>query len=225
MKKEYLDKIAEYGQLIVISGPSGTGKKTVINKYLSEHPNAVRCISATTREKRENEVDGRDYYFLSFSEFERMIRTGGMLEYSYIKNHAYGTPKKAVEDARQAGHNVILELDVVGAIKVKTLCPDATLVFMLPPSWDELEARLAKAGYYDEKVVGELLEMAGEEIACANLYDYVLINDDIDKVVRRLAQIVHGNRYSRNSMKTFLESYIEGEVKPKTQELSRTLSE
>ena len=225
MKKEYFDKIAEYGQLIVISGPEGAGKSTVIKKYLSEHPNAMICVSATTREKRDDEVDGKDYYFLSLIEFERMIRTGQMLEYGYFNNNAYGTPKKAVEDARKAGRNVILDVDVVGAMKIKTLCPDATLVFILPPSCDELEARLVKTGYYDEKTVNNLLEIAGEEIECANLYDYVIINDSVDKAVSRFAQIVHGNRYSRNSMKSFLESYIEGEVKPHVKAVSEVLTE
>ena len=224
MKKEYFEKIAEHGQLIVVSGPEGAGTSTVIKKYLSEHPNAMICVSATTREKRPDEVDGRDYYFLSLTEFERMIRTGQMLEYGYFNNNAYGTPKKAVEDARREGRNVILDIDVVGAMKVKTLCPDATLVFILPPSWDELEARLVKTGYYDEKTVGNLLQIAGEEIECANLYDYVIVNDEVDKAVNRFAQIVHGNRYGRNSMKGFLESYIEGEVKPHVRDLSQALA-
>ena len=223
-QNKYFDKIAEYGQLVVVSGPAGTGKQTVISQYLKEHPNACTCVSATTREPREGEVDGKDYYFVSYIEFERMIRTGQMLEYSYISKNGYGTPKKAVEDARKAGHNVILDLDVVGAMRVRTLCPDATLVFILPPSWDELENRLTKSGRYDEETINRLMDMAEEDIACANLYDYIIINEDVSKAVNRFAQIVHGHRYSRTSMESFLNSYIEGEINQRNKAVSEVLS-
>lgn len=225
IKKEYFDKIAEHGQLIVVSGPAGTGKQTVIQQYLKEHPKACTCVSATTREPREGETDGKDYYFVSFIEFDRMIRTGQMLEYSYIDKNGYGTPKKAVEDARNQGKNVILDIDVVGAMRVRTLCPDATLVFILPPSWEELESRLAKSGRYDEEKIEELMDMAEEDLACANLYDYIIVNEDVNKAVSRFAQIVHGHRYSRTSMAGFLDSYIKGEIKAKNKAVSDILHE
>lgn len=223
MKQAYLDRIAEHGQLIIISGPSGTGKRTVIAQYLTEHPSACTCISATTREPREGETDGKEHYFLSLTEFERMIRTGQMLEYAYIDKVGYGTPKQAVEDARNQGKNVILELDAVGAMRVRALCPDATLLFMLPPSWEELEKRLIRSGRYDEETISRLIDMAEEEIACASLYDYIIINDEVDKAVKRMAQIIHGNRYSRSSMQGFLESYIAGEIQPKNRAVSDLL--
>ena len=223
-QNKYFDKIAEYGQLVVVSGPAGTGKQTVISQYLKEHPNACTCVSATTREPREGEVDGKDYYFVSYIEFERMIRTGQMLEYSYINKNGYGTPKNAVEKLRRAGRNVILDVDVVGATKIRTLCPDATLIFIMPPSWEELERRLRSDSTKTEEKIRSELETAQEEVLCAGQYDYILINDTVEKTVRRLGQIIHGNRYSRNSMRTFLESYIESELTPQSDLADEILS-
>lgn len=212
-RKEYFDKIAEKGQLVVISGPSGVGKRTAIKQYLSEHPNAVKCVSMTTREPREGEVDGKDYFFVSHMEFERAARSNQLLEHSYYKRNGYGTPRKTIEDARNAGKNVVLDVDIIGAMKVRVLCPDATLIFLMPPSWEELERRLRERYKGSEEEVQERLDSAQEEILCAGQYDYILIDDTVENTVRRLGQIIHGNRYSRNSMKTFLESYIESELK------------
>ena len=103
MKKEYLDKIAEYGQLIVVSGPSGVGNKTVLREYLQDHEQACVSVSVTTRRQREHEIDGKDYWFVSVPEFERMVRMGEMLEYTYVNGNAYGTTKKSVEEARAKG--------------------------------------------------------------------------------------------------------------------------
>ena len=225
MKQEYLEKIGEQGQLIVVSGPIGTGKKTIIQEYLKTHENARVSISATTREPYVGEEDGKDYWFVSYLEFERMIRTRQMLEYSYVNNYAYGTPKKAVEDAREKGHNVILDVDVVGAMRVRTLCPDATLIYILPPSWAELQERLKNTEKYDDETIQELMKIAEEDIACANLYDYVLVNESVEKSVERLGQIIHGNRYSRTSMKGFLDRYIEGEINPDIKEFTEALQE
>lgn len=210
--KEYFNKIAEEGQLIVISGPSTVGKRTVIKQYMDEHTSAHRCISVTTREPREGEEDGRDHYFVSHLEFERMVRGQQLLEYSYYNRNGYGTTKKAVEEARAAGKNVILIEDVSGAMKVRAMCPDATLLFILPPTWDELEEKIRErhAGHPD--IIADRLLEAQEEILCAGQYDYILINDSLEKTVRRMGQIIHGNRYSKNSMKVFMESYIESEI-------------
>ncbi len=223
IKKEYFDKIAEHGQLIVISGPVGTGKEGVIKQYLEEHPNACVCTQATTRDPRDGEEDGKDFFFLSLIEFERMIRTGQMLEYSYIDKKAYGTTKKTVDLARSQGRNVILDADVVSAMRVKAICPDAILIFVLPPSWQELEDSLTKCGRYDEDKINELMDMAEEDIACANLYDYIIINEKPEKAVSRLAQIVHGHRYSKANMAGFLDSYIKGEIQARNKAVSDVL--
>lgn len=212
-RKEYFDKIAEKGQLVIISGPSGVGKRTAIKQYLSEHPNAVKCVSMTTREPHEGEVDGKDYFFVSHLEFERAARSNQLLEHSYYNRNGYGTPRKTIEDARNAGKNVILVADIIGAMKIRVLCPDATLIFLMPPSWEELERRLYDRHTESEEVMKERLDYAREEILGAAQYDYILVDDTVENTVRRLGQIIHGNRYSRNSMKTFLESYIESELK------------
>lgn len=197
MKKEYLDKIAEYGQLIVVSGPSGVGNKTVLREYLQDHEQACVSVSVTTRRQRKHEIDGKDYWFVSVPEFERMVRMGEMLEYTYV--------------------------NTIGAMKIRALCPDATLIYILPPSWDELKSRLSSTGIYTEEEVNALMEIAEEEISCANSYDYILVNDTISNTLSRFAQIIHSNRYSRNCMKEFLDSYIDGEVKPHVQSYKEAL--
>ena len=212
MQKEYFSKVAERGQLIVISGPSGVGKKTIIKEYLKDHPNAVRCTSITTRPQRPDEVDGVDYYFVSHEEFDRLVRSNQMLEFGYYRRNGYGTIRNAVEQLREKGRNVILDIDVVGAMKVRTICPDATLVFLIPPTWEDLNTRIHNNKFIPEAEIAERLEIAKEEVMCAEQYDYILINDTIEDTVRRLAQIIHGNRYSRSSMKGFLKSYIESEI-------------
>ena len=223
MQKEYFDKVAEYGQLIVVSGPSGVGKRTIIKKYLEDHPNAVRCTSITTRPQGPNEVEGVDYYFVSHEEFDRLVRSNQMLEWGYYRRNGYGTIRNAVEQLRAQGRNVILDIDVIGAMKVRALCPDATLVFLIPPTWEDLETRIHNSKFIPENEIIERLDIAKEEVLCAEQYDYILINDTVEDTVRRLAQIIHGNRYSRSSMKSFLKSYIESEIKSELVDVIRSL--
>ena len=210
--KEYFEKIAEYGQLIVISGPSGVGKRTIIKEYMKQHEGAVKCVSVTTRAQRPEEVEGREHYFVSQLEFERMVRSQQLLEYEYYNRNGYGTPRKAVEEQRKQGKNVIVIADVTGAMRIRARCPEATLIFILSPSWDALEARIRERHAGNDEKIAELLSIAQEEILCAEQYDYILINDSVEKTVRRLGQIIHGNRYSKNSMKTFMQSYIKSEI-------------
>ena len=187
MKKNYFDKIANHGQLVIISGPNGSGKRSIINQYMSEHPNACQCVGVTTRAKRPYETEGKDYFYISQLEF--------------------------IVDSRKEGRNVLINMDVNSAMRVRAYFPDATLIFIMPPTWEDLEERLRKLGT-DEEVIEEQLEWAREQIACAIQYDYIIVNDTVDKAVSRIAQIIHGNRYSRNSMREFLDDYIESEIRP-----------
>ena len=223
MQKEYFNRVAEYGQLIVVSGPAGVGKKTIIKEYLKDHPNAVRATSITTRPQRPDEVEGVDYYFVSHEEFDQLVRSNQMLEWGYYRRNGYGTIRNAVEQLREKGHNVILDIDVIGAMKIRALCPDATLVFLVPPTWEELEHRIHNNKFIPESEILDRLEIAKEEVLCAEQYDYILINDTIEDTVRRLGQIIHGNRYSRSSMKSFLKSYIESEIKSELVDMIRSL--
>ena len=210
--KEYFEKIAEYGQLIVISGPSGVGKRTIIKEYMKQQESAVKCVSVTTRAQKPEEVDGREHYFVSQFEFERMVRSQQLLEYEYYNRNGYGTPRKAVEEQRKQGKNVIVIADVTGAMRIRARCPEATLIFILSPTWEALETRIRERHAGNDEKIEELLSIAQEEILCAEQYDYILINDSVEKTVRRLGQIIHGNRYSKNSMKTFMQSYIKSEI-------------
>ena len=223
MQKEYFNKVAEYGQLIVVSGPSGVGKKTIIKEYLKDHPNAVRCTSVTTRPQRPDEVDGVDYYFVSHEEFDQLVRSNQMMEFGYYRRNGSGTIRNAVVQLREKGRNVILDLDVVGAMKVRTIFPDATLVFLVPPTWEDLEERIHNSKFIPEDEIAERLEIAKEEVLCAEQYDYILINDTVEATVRRLAQIIHGNRYSRSSMKSFLKGFIESEIDSELVDMIRSL--
>lgn len=210
--KKYFERIAEHGQLVIISGPSGVGKRTVLNGYLAEHPNALTCTSVTTREPRPGEIDGVNHFFVSHLEFDRLVRSKQLLEYGYYNLNGYGTPRKAVENARNTGRNVLLITDVSGAMRIRALCPDATLIFLLPPAWTDLVERIKKNTTLSDTELEQRLYIAQEEIQCAEQYDYILINDTVEKTVRRLGQIIHGNRYSRVSMKPFMESYLESEI-------------
>lgn len=141
-----------------------------------------------------------------------MVRSQQLLEYEYYNRNGYGTPRKAVEEQRKQGKNVIVIADVTGAMRIRARCPEATLIFILSPTWEALETRIRERHAGNDEKIEELLSIAQEEILCAEQYDYILINDSVEKTVRRLGQIIHGNRYSKNSMKTFMQSYIKSEI-------------
>lgn len=193
------------GQLIVVSGPSGVGKGTVLKEYLNSRDGIAYSVSATTRQPRPGEENGIHYYFLSREEFERTAAEGGMLEYASYNGNYYGTLKAPVEQQRNQGNDVVLEIEVQGALQVKKSCPDALLIFVAPPSFEELKNRLTGRQTEDAKTVENRLNIARQELKCAGEYDYIIVNDTVEQAVRRLEQIISANRYNKNNMKEFLD--------------------
>ena len=177
------------GTLFVVSGPSGCGKGTVLKEVL-QNPNLYFSVSATTREIRPGEVDGVSYRFMSDAQFEAMIAEDGFLEHAGYFGHYYGSPRKPVEEHLAMGQDVILEIEVVGAMKVRETRPDAVFLFILPPSLTELERRLRKRGTEEEDVIQKRVAQAAREIGCAKDYDYVVVNGELSKAVEEVNAIL-----------------------------------
>lgn len=170
------------GFLIVLSGPSGCGKGTMVAEILKRGDCAV-SVSATTRAPREGEADHVHYHFISREEFERRIAEDGFLEHAQYVGNYYGTPRKEVEEMRAQGKHVILEIEVQGAFQIREKCPDAILVFTVPPTLDELRRRLHKRGTENEEVIEQRVARAAEELPLAKQYDYIILNDDLQDAV------------------------------------------
>lgn len=187
------------GLLIVVSGPSGAGKGTVMNKLIAGGDYAL-SVSATTRSPREGEQDGINYFFKTREEFEKMIADNEFLEYAVFCGNYYGTPLPYVNQKLDEGKNVILEIEVKGAFQVKEKCPEAVLIFLAPPSMKELEERLVGRGTESPEVIAERLARAMEELDLIDDYDYVVINDDVDEAVADIRSIVKAEqrRAARN---------------------------
>lgn len=169
--------MSKKGLLLVVSGPSGAGKGTVVKKFREAVPDIGFSVSATTRLPREGEVDGKDYYFVTREEFLRMIDDGEMLEYNEFCGNLYGTPKKEADRAAQAGIDLILEIESNGAFNVKKVYPEAILVMIMPPSLKELEERLMERGSETEEVIRQRLATAEHEVRLSPKYDYILVNE------------------------------------------------
>ncbi len=182
------------GRLFVVSGPSGVGKDTVLDRLPAQLSGVVRSISATTRLRRPHETDGVDYYFLTRAEFETGIAQDRFLEYAVYSEYLYGTPRDRVAELRARGLDVILKIEVQGAERIKQLVPDAVLIFIQPPSLEELERRLRSRGTDNEARVQERLAIARAELACIPNYDYLITNDDLDAAVDALRSIFIAER-------------------------------
>ena len=194
------------GILIVVSGFSGAGKGTIMNQLMKEYPDTYALsISATTRSPRPGEVHGKEYFFLSEKEFEDMIESGALLEYAQYVDHYYGTPKSYVQQQLEAGKDVILEIEIQGALKVKKANPDALLLFVTPPSAKELKRRLAGRG-------------TEEEAQGVEDYDYLVVNGDLEEAVQKVHTMIQNehDRVARNhtlieTIKAELQCFAKGE--------------
>lgn len=182
------------GKLIVVSGPSGVGKDTVVSEYLKLHPEDILSVSMTSRPKRDYEIDGVHYYFRTKEGFEEEVKNGNLLEYAIYNGNYYGTPKSEVIKRLEDGINVILVIEVQGARNIKNMLgDDVLLIFVLPPSLDALKERLINRGTDSIEVINERLAIAEKEIEENTFYDYKIINDDLDKAVKSLENIIKSN--------------------------------
>ena len=183
--------MARRARVFVVSGPSGVGKGTLVAKLRERVSSLGLTVSATTREPREGEVDGVSYHFMDDAEFDRRVASGEFLEWAWVHAHRYGTLKSEVERVLSGGESVVLEIDVQGGLAVRSVMPDAVLVFVEPPSMDELERRLRGRGTEDEEQVGLRLANAAAEMAHAGDYDVRIVNDDLDRACRELEDVIH----------------------------------
>ena len=178
------------GILVVVSGFSGAGKGTLMKELLKRYDNYALSISATTRTPREGETDGKEYFFVTKEQFEKMRDERKLVEYAQYVNNYYGTPKEYVEQKMAEGKDVILEIEIQGALKVKKRFPDALLLFVTPPSAEELRRRLVGRGTETLEVINARLARAAQEASGMEAYDYLLINDDLDRCVEEMHQLI-----------------------------------
>ena len=178
------------GKLFVVSGPSGVGKNTILNRVVAGRENVQYSISATSRAKRPGEIDGKSYFFVTREQFEAMLQQGELLEYAEYVGNYYGTPLKPIEQATQAGVDVVMDLDVVGALKIRKRVENAVLVFVAAPSFDVIRQRLIHRGDVAPDVMESRLERARWECEQAGEYDYIIINDSVERATQELMAIM-----------------------------------
>lgn len=179
------------GVLVLFSGPSGVGKDTLLEIVLNKDTSLQKSVSCTTRGIRENEIDGKDYYFITVPEFEEMIENHEVLEFTRYGQNFYGTPKAPIDKWLSEGKTVILKIEVEGASNIKKLYPDSVGIFIMPPSMEVLEQRLRSRGTEDEADIKKRLEIAQSEIGHSKVYDYLVVNDDLEKTSENVLDILH----------------------------------
>lgn len=198
------------GLLFVVSAPAGCGKDTILEQVLAKEDNVGYSVSATTRAPRVGEVDGTHYFFITRERFEEMIANGEVLEYTEYCGNYYGTPRKGVEAMLAEGKDVVLKIEIEGAMNIKKLFPDCCLVFILPPSMRELERRLRKRGTEDEPTIMRRIAQAKNELDAAADYDYFVVNDDLEDAVNDLIAVIRGEKCRKERCLAMLDS-IKGE--------------
>lgn len=183
------------GLLLVVSGPSGAGKGTICNLLREKLPELAYSVSVTSRQPRPGEVDGQDYFFKTVPQVKDMIFRGELLEYAQVYGNYYGTPKPYVQKLLDEGKDVLLEIDIQGALQIKKVFPGGVFVFVVPPSLEELSARIYKRGTDREDVIRQRLAAATHELVYANEYDYIIVNDVAEKAAERVLTLLEAERY------------------------------
>lgn len=197
--------------LMVISAASGTGKSTLARALLARHPALSFSVSHTTRAPRPGEINGQHYHFVSRASFEETVAEGGFVEWAEYAGNLYGTAHSTIEQAREAGRDLLFEVEIVGAERLKAAYPETATVFVLPPSWPTLEARLRGRKTEDEATIARRLGRAREEIEAADGYDYLVLNADRDEAVRSLEHIYMAHRLRAADQMSLLERLRGGE--------------
>ena len=178
------------GKTFIICGPSGVGKGTVVARLMASDPTLYFSVSATTREPRPGEIDGKHYHFLTHEQFDEWVKDEQFLEYAEFVGNRYGTPRRFIDKAMEQGRDVILDIEIQGAEQVHQKRPDAVRIFIAPPSWDELERRLIGRGTEDMEKVKSRLQRGKEEFLVAKDFDYFVINDTVDRAVEEISAIM-----------------------------------
>ncbi|OAS14953.1 guanylate kinase [Paenibacillus oryzisoli] len=190
----------ERGILIVLSGPSGVGKGTVCAALRKVAPDIVYSVSATTRTPRQGEVDGVNYFFKTREQFQQLIETDEVLEWAEYVGNFYGTPRRFVEETLRSGHDVILEIEVQGALQVKQKFDEGVFIFLLPPSLDELENRIVTRGTETDEVIRSRMSVAIDEIRLMEHYDYAIVNDHVDTACSKIQAILAAEHCKKDRM-------------------------
>ena len=196
------------GQIYIISAASGTGKTTIVGQVLKLDPRLRLSISHTTRPVRQGEQHGQDYYFVSIEEFEQLIAKGEFLEYAQVYDNYYGTNANVVRDLQAQGFDVILEIDIQGATQIREILPDALSIFIAPPSMQELEQRLVGRGTDSEEVIAKRLGKARFEINQARYFDYIVINDDLERACADVLNIMQSQRLACDKQLPFIDHLL-----------------
>ncbi len=204
-------KIERQGLLIILSGPSGSGKDTVLNELSKQDDDIKISISLTTRPKRDWEIDGVHYYFVNENYFLRKIECNQILEYAVYNNNYYGTPKSIIDQWLENGETVILKIEVKGAQKIRELYPDAVSIFLMPPTMKILKERLFKRESENSEEILKRLSIAGEEIKRATEYNYIVVNDLLDYAVSDIRAIIRAERQSSSRLKYLINEVIEND--------------
>lgn len=197
------------GLLIVMSGFSGAGKGTLMKRLLNDYDNYAFSVSMTTRGIREGEVDGKDYFFVTREKFEETIKNGGLVEYAEYCGNYYGTPKAYVDEQLKNGKNVILDIEVQGAMQIKEKFPDTLMMFVIPPSIEVLLQRLRKRGTESEEVIKRRITQAKTECTYMDKYEYLVINDDLDVAVKQMHSMIESAKFNIARRKDFIATIID----------------